>query len=48
LEETFTAGNYQINIKKVKTLDLASNQALLLTFLNNGLRNNMVKLGYAS
>ncbi len=47
IEENFDAGNYKINVKKVKTLDLASNQSLLLTFLNNGLRNNMVKLGYA-
>lgn len=46
-EETFTAGSHTINIKKVKTLDLTSNQSLLLTFLNNGLRNNMVRLGYA-
>ena len=47
LEETFTTGNHSINIKKVKSLDLTANQSLLLTFLNNGLRNNMVRLGYA-
>jgi len=40
------AGEYKINAKQVKILDLKDNPNLLLSFLNNGLRNVMRGLNY--
>lgn len=48
LTETFEieAGDHRINIKQVKVLDVKQNPNLLLSFLNNGLRNVMRGLDY--
>ena len=40
------AGDHKINAKQVKVLDLQENPNLLLSFLNNGLRNVMRGLDY--
>lgn len=40
------AGEHKINAKQVKILDLKENPNLLLSFLNNGLRNVMRGLNY--
>jgi hypothetical protein len=37
---------YKISIKQVKVLEVKENPKLLLSFLNNGLRNIMNKLNY--
>ena len=48
LETTFEieAGEYRISFKQVKVLDVKKNLNLLLSFLNNGLRNVMRGLDY--
>ena len=48
LTESFEieAGEQRINIKQVKVLDVKQNPNLLLSFLNNGLRNVMRGLDY--
>jgi hypothetical protein len=46
-ERSFVSGEHTINVKQVKTFELAVSKSLLLTFLNNGLRNQMAKAGYA-
>ena len=40
------AGEFKINIKKVKEMNLKENPKLLLSFLNNGLRSLMRTLEY--
>ena len=46
IEETYTSGIYQVRIKQVKVYNLEDNPKLLLSFLNNGLRNVMNKLDF--
>ena len=45
-EFEFQAGSHKVSVKLVKTYDLKTRPNILLTFLNNGLRNIMGKLGY--
>lgn len=40
------AGEYKINFKKVKEMNLKENPKILLSFLNNGLRSLMRNLDY--
>ncbi len=45
-EGDFIVDDYQMNVKKTKVYNGKQNPKVLLTFLNNGLRNIMNKLNY--
>jgi hypothetical protein len=45
-EKDYTANEYTVKVKQVKVYKIKGNPKMLLTFLNNGLKNLMRKLDY--
>ena len=46
IEQEYSCNEYKIKVKQVKVYDVSGNKNMVLTFLNNGLKNLMTKLGY--
>ncbi len=46
IEQEYKCNEYKIKVKQVKLYDVSGNKNMVLTFLNNGLKNLMTKLGY--